>query len=166
MQFSRFSVTIHEVAASCNRMAWLTHFGRGALLLTSFLFIGCGDNDGLNRKALSGTVTVDGKAVPNGSVSFEPLISGGVGSGAVISDGKYSIVKKDGLPPGKYRVRITGDDGANFTVAEGKMPGDEIMPPKAKLVPDSWNANSKHEIEVKDEGPFVFDFPIEKGQKK
>ena len=133
------------------------------LLLLCVLTVGltgCGDGDPLNRKGISGTVTVDGKPVPNGSIGFEPLVAGGVGSGAVITDGKYSIDKKDGLPPGKYRVRITGDDGQNFGVSEGKMPGDEIMPARKSLVPESWNAKSKHEIDVTDQGPFVFDFQI------
>ena len=131
-----------------------------SLSMISFL-AGCGSDDGLNRKAVKGKVTVDGVAVPNGSVTFEPLFKGGVGTGAVISKGVYSIEKKDGLPPGKYRVQITGDDGANFGVSPGKMPGDEIMPAKKQLVPDSWNSKSKQEIEVKNEGPFVFDFPID-----
>lgn len=126
---------------------------------------GCSPRDSLNRKAISGSITVDGKPVPNGSIGFEPLVSGGVGSGAVITDGKYSIAKQDGLPPGKYRVRITGDDGQNFGVSEGKMPGDEIMPPRKSLVPESWNAKSKHEIDVTDTGPFVFDFQIDSKKK-
>ncbi|MGN6136482.1 MAG: carboxypeptidase-like regulatory domain-containing protein [Aureliella sp.] len=126
---------------------------------------GCGSGDGLNRKAISGIVTVDGRPVPNGSVGFEPLVSGGVGSGAVITDGKYAIGKDDGLPPGKYRVRITGDEGENFGVSEGKMPGDEIMPPRKSLVPASWNSGSKQEIEVKDDGPFEFDFAIDTKKK-
>jgi len=76
-----------------------------------------------NRKAISGKVTVDGVAVPNGSVSFEPLSTSGVGSGAVITDGKYFISKADELPAGKYLARITGDDGKSFGVSAGKMPG-------------------------------------------
>ena len=94
----------------------------GFRCLLCLVCLGCGSSDGLNRRAISGKVTVDGVAIPNGSVSFEPLSTGGVGSGAVISDGKYSISKADGLPPGKYLVRITGDDGANFAVEAVSIP--------------------------------------------
>ena len=142
-----------------------TDIGTGVLFLFCLVCTGCGSSDGLNRKAVSGKVAVDSVAVPNGSVSFEPLNSGGVGSGAVITNGTYSISKADGLPPGKYRVQITGDDGANFGVSPGKMPGDEIMPAKKQLVPDSWNSKSKQEIEVKTEGPFEFDFLIDTKRK-
>lgn len=142
------------------RASQFRHASMAIALLSFTTFIGCGGGDGLNRKPISGKVTVDGVAVPNGSVSFEPLFQGGVGSGAVITKGAYAIEQKDGLPPGKYRVQITGDDGTNFGVSPGKMPGDEEMPPRKQLVPASWNTNSKEEIEVKDDGPFVFDFPI------
>jgi hypothetical protein len=139
-------------------------FGRHLFLFLGILpllgLAGCGSDDGLNRKAVKGKVTVNGVDIPNGSITFEPLYAGGVGSGAVISQGAYSIAQKDGLPPGKYRVQATGDDGENFTVSEGKMPGDEIMPPKKQLVPPGW----KEEIEVLDAGPFEFDFDI-KGKK-
>ncbi|MCA9132707.1 MAG: carboxypeptidase regulatory-like domain-containing protein [Planctomycetales bacterium] len=124
--------------------------------LAALFLTGCGSDDGMNRKAISGKITVDGKPIPNGSINFEPLFQGGLGSGAVISDGTYSIAKKDGLPPGKYRVKATGDDGENFAVSEGMMPGDEIMPPKKQLVPPKWS----EEIEIKEEGPFEFDFDI------
>lgn len=141
------------------RRAWLR--ATAGLCSVAFLcFSGCGSDDGLNRKAIKGKVTVDGVDIPNGSITFEPLYAGGVGSGAVISQGQYSIDQKNGLPPGKYRVQATGDDGENFTVSEGKMPGDEIMPPKKQLVPSGW----KDEIEVADAGPFEFNFEI-KGRK-
>jgi len=134
--------------------------GKAAFFVCLALCVGCGSDDGLNRKALSGKVSVDGAPVPNGSVGFEPLVAGGVGSGAVITDGVYKIAAKDGLPPGKYRVRITGNDGKQFLVSPGKMPGDEEIPKIKQLVPPKWNADGKHDIEVKNEGPFEFDFDI------
>lgn len=157
------NMSSHEVTQSSVvpfRRLWTVGCS-GFLLLLCLDCLGCGSSDPLNRKAVLGKVTVDGVAVPNGSISFEPLSAGGVGSGAVISTGKYSISKADGLPSGKYLVRITGDDGANFAVSPGKMPGDEIMPPKKELVPASWNSNSKEEIEVKQDGPTTFDFAID-----
>ncbi len=136
-----------------------------ALALSALLCLGCGSSDPLNRKAIKGKVTVDGLPVPNGSVSFEPLKAGGVSSGAVITDGSYTLTREFGLPPGTYRVSITGDDGTNFGVSPGKLPGDEIMPERKQLVPASWNSESKQQVEVKNEGPFVFDFPISTKEK-
>jgi hypothetical protein len=125
------------------------------------LTCGCGSDNPLGRKAISGTVTVDGKPIPNGAVNFEPLQAGGVGSGAVINDGAYGIDELEGLPPGKDRVSITALEGEAFTVSPGKMPGDEDMPTTTKsLIPEGWNADGKEDIEVKAEGPFEFNFEI------
>lgn len=147
-----------RVCFSYSRLRWRFLHAKHAVLALCFVSagIGCGSDDGLNRKAIHGQVTANGVAIPNGSIAFEPLYEKGVGSGAVISQGSYSIAKKDGLPPGKYRVQMTGDDGENFAVSEGKMPGDEVMPPKEQLVPHGW----KQEIEVAEDGPFNFDFDV------
>ncbi len=128
------------------------------LLLVAFWTLGlagCGSGDGLNRKALSGKVTSDGRPIPNGSISFEPLQAGGISSGGTITSGAYKVEQKDGLPPGKYRVTMTGDDGSNFAVSAGKMPGDEIMPARKSFVPEGWS----QEIEVKDSSN-TFDFQV------
>ena len=123
--------------------------------------LGCSPGDTLGRKAMSGRVTVDGAPVPNGSIEFSPMSPNGVSSGAVIRSGSYSIESKDGLPPGKYRVSIRGTEGNNFKASPGKMPGDEEMPATKELVPSDWNADGKHNIEVKGEGSNVFNFSIE-----
>ena len=157
---------------NCNKVRWTQLDCRGlstdswslipiAFTLSLLAFLaGCGKDDGMNRKAISGIVTVDGAPLPNGSIEFQPLFQGGLGSGAVISAGAFSIAQKDGLPPGKYRVSMIGDDGTNFGVSKGKMPGDEIMPPRKQLIPANWNANGKEDIEVKDEGISEFNFTI------
>jgi hypothetical protein len=122
--------------------------------------VGCSGSDGLNRKAITGKVTVDGAPIPNGAIGFEPIGGSGIGSGAPIVKGEYRIETKDGLPPGKYRVTLQGDDGTKFGVSEGKMPGDEEMPAIKQLVPPDWNKGGEHNIEVKDSGPYEFNFDV------
>src|SRR5437868_15173667 len=70
------------------------------------LIAGCGPANPLGRKALSGTVTLDGKPLERGAIEFHPLEEGGVQSGALISGGHYSIPAHQGATPGKYRVAI------------------------------------------------------------
>lgn len=135
------------------------------LSLVALCVTGCGSGDGLNRQAVSGVATVDSNPIPNGSVTFEPLFQGGIGGGAVISQGKFSIARAEGLPPGKYRISVTGDDGSGFAVSQGKMPGDEIMPAKKQLVPASWNSKSKHEIEIKNTGSNAIEIKIDSKEK-
>ncbi|MCO6047096.1 carboxypeptidase-like regulatory domain-containing protein [Aeoliella sp. ICT_H6.2] len=64
---------------------------------------GCSDTVGV-----SGNVTVDGQPLPYGHIGLQGSGSGGERFGAEISNGKYSIPS---VPPGKYEVTITGEDG-------------------------------------------------------
>ena len=60
-------------------------------LLLSFLLVaallGCGPGNPLGRKALSGTVTLDGSPLDGGTIEFHPL-EGGVQSGGLIHAGR------------------------------------------------------------------------------
>ena len=121
-----------------------------------FACLGCGSGNPQNRKAVSGKVNVNGAPLAGGAINFEPIGGGTVGSGAMITAGTYAMAEKEGLPPGKYRVTITGNEGAGFKPSAGKMPGDEDMPATKSLVPPDW----KQEIEVKEQGPVEFNFDI------
>jgi len=123
------------------------------------LLPGCGGDNPLGRKALSGSVTLDGAPLENGAIEFHPLEESGVQSGDIISSGKYSIPPAQGATVGKYRVVIY-DTHETPPLPPGHMPGDDIPPVTKLKVPPDWNTKSKHEIEVKKEGPFRFDFDI------
>jgi hypothetical protein len=134
----------------------LAVMGLGALVV----FSGCGPGNPLGRKAVSGSVKLDGAPVQQGSINFQPVEGGTTSSGAVIRDGKYSIAAVDGLPDGKFLVQIYAIDPATITEPpEGHMPGDDL--PEAKeLIPPEWNKDSDKTVEVSGRGPFTFDFDI------
>src|SRR5690606_38899279 len=97
--------------------------GLGAAVFIS----GCGPGNPLGRKAVSGTVTLDGAPVQQGSISFQPTHGEGTSSGAMILGGKYSIEAVDGLADGTYLVQINAIDPS--TIAElsaDHMPGDDL----------------------------------------
>jgi hypothetical protein len=122
------------------------------------LVLGCGGDNPLGRKAISGTVKLDGQPLASGAIELHPL-EGGVQSGDLINSGSYSIPADSGPTVGKYRVVIY-DTYETPPLPPGHMPGDDIPPaPKPKVPPD-WNTKSKQTIEVKKEGPFKFDFDI------
>src|SRR5262245_47033662 len=131
-------------------------------LLLSFLLVaallGCGPGNPLGRKALSGTVTLDGSPLDGGTIEFHPL-EGGVQSGGLIHAGRYSIGADKGATPGKYRVQIA-DSYESPPLPPGHMPGDDPPPAFKSRVPPEWNSKSKQEIEIKKEGPFRFNFDI------
>jgi hypothetical protein len=121
--------------------------------------LGCGPGNPLGRKALSGTVTLDGGPLPKGAIEFHPLSDGGVQSGALIEAGRYSVPTDKGATPGKYRVVIY-DTYETPPLPPGHMPGDDLPPQPKPKIPPEWNSKSKHEIDVKKEGPFKFDFDV------
>ncbi|HEY2412576.1 MAG TPA: hypothetical protein VGI40_10055 [Pirellulaceae bacterium] len=123
------------------------------------LCLGCSAENPRGRKALSGRVTLNGAPLDQGNIEFHPLFEGGLQSGARITAGNYSIPAHEGVLLGKHRVAIE-DFVPTPPMPAGYMPGDKLPPsPKAKVPPD-WNNKSQHTIEVKQEGPFKFNFDI------
>ena len=123
--------------------------------------VGCGESDPLGRKAISGTVNLNGAPVEQGNIAFQPMDTGATSSGAVIAAGKYAIERQKGLPKGKYRVTVNAPKpGTGKGAGVGVMPGDPLPPPE-ELIPPEWNVNSEQTIEVTDKGPYVFNFDIQ-----
>lgn len=130
------------------------------LLLVAALNAGCGGSDPLGRRAVSGTVTLDGVPVKQGRIDFQPLQQGGVPSGATISDGKYAIPEEKGLPVGKYRVTINAaDTGAVGGLGSDGLPGDVAPVPK-ELIPAKYNTETTLTAEVGDKEPYEFNYDL------
>ncbi len=140
------------------------HATNAAFLLLAALFIGCGPENPLGRKAVSGQVTLDGGPLEQGNIELHPLSEGGVQSGGVISGGSYSIPAHQGVTPGKYRVSII-DFVPTPPLPPGHMPGDDLPPSPPPKVPPEWNSDSQKTIEVSESGPYTFDFKIDTKKK-
>jgi hypothetical protein len=120
---------------------------------------GCG-NDSVGRHSISGSVKVDGVPLASGNISFQPLEGQPTAGGAVVSAGKYAVPQGGGLVEGKYRVMINAPvPGSGGQVAKGELPGEPPSAPQ-ELIPADWNVVSSHSIEVKKQGPFVFEFDV------
>jgi hypothetical protein len=87
---------------------------------------GCGGED---RGYLDGVVKLNGTPVGPGTISLEPV--DGMHAGAIGTfgeDGQYSIVsagRKEGAPPGEYRVLIQGGAELGMETA-GPRPASNI----------------------------------------
>lgn len=132
-----------------------------AVALTMF---GCG-GDGLERSAVSGKVTLDGKPLAEGDIQFIP--KGGDSRGAAWSqvvDGSYSISAADGPAPGTYTVSITPNATATAAPAASSgttadAPGD---PPAEALTAPSvaYTSSSPMEATIAPGKPSTFDFDL------
>ena len=135
-----------------------------AALLVVAGFSGCGSGNPLGREAVSGKVTLNGKPLALGNISFDPVQrTGGIRSGALITDGAYVMDEEGGLPPGKYKVRIfagepnppdmKAPDGGELPAPAAELPGKSLIPPQ-------YNVRSDIIREVTAGGDNQFNFEI------
>lgn len=99
---------------------------RGVPLLSvlCLVLLGCGEA----RVVVSGTVTVDGKPVDEGSINFSPLDGQGPSTGGKIENGKYELKGDAAATPGKKRVSITG------ALKTGRrIPAGQPLPPETMI---------------------------------
>ena len=133
----------------------------GALPCLLLLAMGCSNDNPLGRMPVSGSVTLGSKPLALGNITFAPQDAGGVSSGASIIEGQYSIPEVQGLPPGKYVVRLYSaeKDNAPATPEEmARMP--ELRRPGLECISPEYNVNSNKIIEVTTDGPNQFNFQI------
>lgn len=98
---------------------------------------GCGHDPNLTR--VEGTVTVGGKLLGKGSISFEPADGVGPTAGATIEEGKYTAK----APPGRKRVRITGFEVVGQVPAYPDRPDSPMRDIVKDVVPDAYNVKSE-----------------------
>jgi hypothetical protein len=136
---------------------------RVGFLLPAFVcaaVAGCGDSYG-GRLAVSGTVTLVGQPIKDGSINFFPQDGQGTETGAPIINGKFQLARKDGLRPGKYLIRVTAGDGKTPAADEGGGPGGNTNIVSVDLIPSDWAEGSQQYVEVKqgDKNEFTFAIP-------
>jgi hypothetical protein len=123
------------------------------MLLASLVAAGCGPRD---RYAISGSVTLEGKPIPAGTITFVPFGAGKPGRTAgfcEIKAGKYAT--KTGRNPGSgpHRVMIGGCDGVPYQSQMGEI--TENHPMGKPLFPTHIV-----EIDVPEKNGSVFDFDV------
>lgn len=131
-------------------------FPLACLLLIS----GCGDGTG--RHGVSGRVRFQGQPLDEGSIQFIPKSPELSPSGAPIVRGEYTLPKSHGLAAGTYEVRVSaGERGTDIRKQmDPEQAGAEPYPIARERIPPRYNTKSELGIEVKDGGPFTFDFDL------
>jgi hypothetical protein len=130
--------------------------------------VGCsGSGDDLPREAVSGTVTLDGQLLPNGSISFMPSGGSGAGptptgGGGAIASGKFSIARDTGLVPGSYNVAIyASEQSAERTKPAQAGAGIKPAERAKELIPAKYNTSTELKAEIKKGGGNDLTFTLE-----
>jgi hypothetical protein len=115
---------------------------------------GCGSG---KLSEVSGTITYEGKAIEQGSISFIliPVDGNGPSGGSSIVDGKYSAKN---VPVGMAKVQIRG---ARVTGQKQMLPDSPPVTTSEEMLPPKYHSASELTYDVKS-GTQVKDFDLSK----
>ncbi len=126
-----------------------------AIVFAVLTLAGCG---GSGRYEVTGTVSYKGKLLESGQIRFDPMPGGSASAGATIVNGAYKVPAGLGLPPGKYKVYISGVGGS--PVATGVIPGNEPIPDPIDPIPAKYNSATTLTCDIVT-GKNVHDFTLD-----
>jgi len=130
-------------------MCNVSRFTFTSFLLAGLLFLtaGCGDN----QVRIRGNVTLDGKPIDTGAISFIPNdLSKGQTAGASITLGEFQVVGNNLPPPGLYRVEIRGQKKTGKQIPAGSpSPPGTMLEETIEAVPAKYNYKSELKQELK-----------------
>jgi hypothetical protein len=114
-----------------------------AAVTAAICLTGCGGQPGSKLKLVkvTGTVKLDGKPLPQGTISFVGNDATAVNAAAELdASGRYSLStqqKGDGVPAGSYKVRIESWASPPKMVATGVEPGKSAIPERYATIESS-----------------------------
>ncbi|MCA9017327.1 MAG: hypothetical protein KDA77_18540 [Planctomycetaceae bacterium] len=135
-----------------------------ALVFCMLTACGCfgGSAEKIERAAVSGTITFDGKPLPEGSIQFVPDVDAsgkplrGKAVQAVISNGTYSLEAEQGPTVGSNKVLINASKKTGkFQESDGQK--TEIL---KQYLPSKYNSETTLKFDIK-AGPNTADFTLE-----
>ena len=130
-------------------------FATGTLgcLICLTVLAGCQADEGMTT--LEGSVTLDGKPLPLGSISFSPVDGQTPTAGGEIKEGRYSVR----VPVGEMKVSLS----APKIIGKKKLyPAEDSpeMPITVEALPARYNETTELRLIVK-AGPNQKDFPLQ-----
>lgn len=126
-----------------------------ALALGTLALAGCGSS---TSAEVSGLVTVDGKALETGTVTFTTQDGSVQAAGQIGTDGRYTVAGgEQGLPPGEYVATV------NAAVVVESESGEAEAAPKL-LVPIKYSDASTSDLKFTlKAGSQTIDLPLTSG---
>ena len=112
------------------------------LMILLLLMAGCGHRP-LERAAVAGSVTFDGRPLEQGSILFVPVEGvQGIAAGGRIEHGQYRLSATDGPMAGRHRVEIRAVHKTGKMVKESTVLRMETVPEIVELIPPRYNSAS------------------------
>jgi hypothetical protein len=133
--------------------------GMMAMVAVALTAAGCGSGDGIPRHTVSGKVTLDGKPLEDGQITFTPELAGNPAAGATIKAGAYRLGRSEGPAAGPHRVNIWARRPTGKKTPSDVEPGTFVEETR-EIIPNRYNVNSELKADIKDSGGNRFDFAL------
>jgi hypothetical protein len=108
-------------------------------------------------------VTLDGKPLPSGTITFLPADQGPAAS-AELSEGGYRIDRDAGPAPGRYTVEIVAVQPTGRRIRHPDLPS-ETTEEVRNVIPQQYNARTQLQVDVKPDAENRFDFELSSRQE-
>jgi len=127
------------------------------VFLPCFLIMIAGCAKTLNRQELSGEVSYKGKPILIGSVTFVGEDDNNPTTiSAEIKEGKFTVLKENGLVPGNYKVRFSALDRIAIAPADTSLPA---IPPR-EILPEKHTVKGMN-LSIKDQEKNFFKLELD-----
>jgi hypothetical protein len=134
----------------------------GVLCAVAWACLGCGGG----KVPVEGAVTLDGQAVEEGTISFEPADGRGPSTGGPIRAGRYRLAGEAGATAGEKVVRIIALRKTGRMVPVGTpAPTGALMEEVVQCVPARYNTRSELKVSVTPGRTNTHDFDLKSGGK-
>jgi hypothetical protein len=121
----------------------------------AIVLAGCGNR--VSRVPVKGNVTLDGKPIADGYITFKPVPgTSSPAAGGRILDGRFAVGQKGGLLPGKFRVEITASRPNVGKIAIDPETHKKYTPIEQYL-PARYNTQSELTAEVPSSKDYSFE---------
>ncbi len=131
-------------------------FGLGFTIAFSVALAGCGSS---NLASVRGTVTLDGTALEQGSIVFEPANGTGPVTGGTIQNGEYLLTGESAAVPGKKIVRISASRATGRKIEAGPPSPPGTLVDEVLFVPASYNDKSMLSVQL-EAGEAIHNFAL------
>ncbi|MFO0950537.1 MAG: hypothetical protein U0835_05170 [Isosphaeraceae bacterium] len=131
-----------------------------AVLALAALAPGCGSEPAdFPREPVAGTITLDGRPLDEGLITFTPTDKPEPVVSAVVTDGAFTLGRPDGPAPGPHRVEVWSQKPTGKTVRDPDRAGEKVAEVRS-VVPEHYNVNTTLTAEVKPGADNRFEFGL------
>lgn len=135
-----------------------------SLSLVAFL-VGCGGDEGPPREPVSGAVTLDGRPLEKGLITFTPESGGDLIVSGLVVDGEFAIPRSEGPGLGSHRVDVWSKKSTGKTLKNRDDPENPVEE-TVELVPPRYNLRSELKADVVQGGGNRFAYELTGGKEK